>query len=213
MDKIILSGSDMDFILQWRDDHKDLVRLGVCPLKAVKIICADSDCVTTAIRDDEHINLGITCHGKSIGKLVFKPLENGLCSVVKNTLQLPQELMKDAIQDFLTVYLSTMAFLVFGNATVRPHGTEMKTRRDAPRKNGKTSPKKKYKSCVYILNRTGNVRLMPRGSHNSPDGMFSVRGHYRHYKDGKVIWVSEYVKGRGEKKGKIYKTGLPSGNV
>ena len=36
---------------------------------------------------------------------------------------------------------------------------------------------------------------------------FGVRGHYRHYKDGRRIWVKEYVKGTGTKISKTYKIG------
>lgn len=32
-------------------------------------------------------------------------------------------------------------------------------------------------------------------THKSPEGIFSVRGHFRKYKSGKVIWIDEYLKG------------------
>lgn len=33
-------------------------------------------------------------------------------------------------------------------------------------------------------------------THRSPEGIFSVRGHFRKYKkSGKVIWIDEYLKG------------------
>lgn len=31
--------------------------------------------------------------------------------------------------------------------------------------------------------------------HRSPEGIFSVRGHFRKYKSGKIVWISEYLKG------------------
>lgn len=40
-----------------------------------------------------------------------------------------------------------------------------------------------------------------------PGGIFTVRGHYRHYKSGKVVWVSEYKKGTGKMRRKTYKVG------
>lgn len=42
MDKIVLYRKDIEFVLKWRDEHKELVRLGVNPLGAVKIVCTDS---------------------------------------------------------------------------------------------------------------------------------------------------------------------------
>ena len=47
--------------------------------------------------------------------------------------------------------------------------------------------------------------MMAKGSHRSPRGSY-VRGHYRHYKSGKVVWIEEYQKGTGKaEKGKTYK--------
>ena len=31
--------------------------------------------------------------------------------------------------------------------------------------------------------------------HKSPEGIFSVRGHFRKYKSGKIVWINEYLKG------------------
>lgn len=42
------------------------------------------------------------------------------------------------------------------------------------------------------------------GEHASPKGEFSVRGHYRHYKSGKIVWINEYRKGEGKRNGKKY---------
>lgn len=33
------------------------------------------------------------------------------------------------------------------------------------------------------------------GCHRSPDGVFPVRGHFRRYKSGKVVWIEGYFKG------------------
>lgn len=33
------------------------------------------------------------------------------------------------------------------------------------------------------------------GRHRSPEGVFQVRGHFRRYKTGKVIWIDGFMKG------------------
>ncbi len=202
MDKIRLSTADIEFILQWRDEHKDLVRLGMSPLKAVKIICFESGYTITAVREGKLLNFGINQNGKSLGKLVFETLGNGMCELVKNTTKLQNE---DS-QAVLTVYSSAMALLVFGRATIQQDESDV--REVVPHKPKKTSKKSKRNGYTYILGRSGKEpHLMVKGSHSSPSGMFSVRGHYRHYKSGKVIWITEYTKGCGKKKDKTYKVG------
>lgn len=72
----------------------------------------------------------------------------------------------------------------------------------------KKSKKRKRNGVTYILGRSGNEpKMMVKGAHSSPSGTFSVRGHYRHYKSGKVIWIAEFTKGSGKKKDKTYKVG------
>ena len=39
MDKALLNRDDIDALLAWRDEHKDLVRSAPAPLKAIEIIC------------------------------------------------------------------------------------------------------------------------------------------------------------------------------
>lgn len=82
----------------------------------------------------------------------------------------------------------------------------------APRKAHTKGAKKPYKrssaQTTYIIRKVnGTLLAAPSGSHASPRGIFTVRGHYRHYKSGKVVWVAEYKKGTGKKKSKTYKVG------
>ena len=42
---------------------------------------------------------------------------------------------------------------------------------------------------------------------DSPACSFTVRGHFRHYKSGKTVWIAEYRKGTGRSRGKTYKIG------
>ena len=71
--------------------------------------------------------------------------------------------------------------------------------------NGEPDPKGSWSSGRKATQST--ILAAPRGFHASPRGIFTVRGHYRHYKSGKVVWVSEYKKGTGKKKKKTYKMG------
>ena len=41
----------------------------------------------------------------------------------------------------------------------------------------------------------GKVYALSTGTHRSPEGIFSVRGHFRKYKSGKIVWIDEYLKG------------------
>lgn len=112
---------------------------------------------------------------------------------------------KDGLQSVLTVYCSVMALMAYGRREAEPQDAPSSGQKQAP---SKRPTKRKRKRITYILRSVnGALSAVPRGSHASPRGTFTVRGHYRHYKSGKVVWVSEYKKGTGKRKGKIYKIG------
>ena len=56
-----------------------------------------------------------------------------------------------------------------------------------------------HKLKAYVS--TSHAPAEHTGTGHSPSHEFDVRGHYRHYKSGKVIWINEFTKckGRGTK--------------
>lgn len=203
MNKVLLKEKDLHFLLQWRDEHKDLVRLGVAPMKAVKIICVDSGFTITGIREENKMRLTVNENGRAIGNLTFELMEDGLCKLVRDTTKLSQENR----QAVLTVYCSVMALIVFGKFTVDVGQNTAQEKESRPTKPTKSHKRSQRNGVTYILGATVNeLQMMAKGSHRSPRSSFSVRGHYRHYKSGKVVWIDEYQKGTGKaEKGKTYK--------
>ena len=149
------------------------------------------------------MRLTVNENGRSIGNLTFELLEDGLCKLVRDTTKLSQENR----QAVLTVYCSVMALIVFGKFTVDIDQNTARKMKSQPTKPTKSHKRSKRNGVTYILNATGNEpQMMVKGSRRSPRGSFSVRGHYRHYKSGKVVWIAEYKKGSGKhQKGSTYK--------
>lgn len=84
----------------------------------------------------------------------------------------------------ITSYVHTNAFLWYGNFLDRD----------------------KREFSAVGTNRNGNKTIVFRpfqnqlyaasvGHHRSPEGVFQVRGHFRRYKTGKVIWIDGFMKG------------------
>lgn len=209
MDKVILSESDLTYLLEWRDSHKDLVRLNPAPMKSIEIVCKDSGFTIKGIREDDYLKLNINHKGMSLGSVQFRMLPGGLWSKVKDKTNLPD---KDGVQSVLTVYGSLMALMVYGNSDRPTEFVDLPPQTAADKKTS-TKPsrpqkQKKRQSVTYILRSDKNgIYVASKGRHASPKGVFGVRGHYRHYKSGKVVWISEFQKGTGKKKNKTYKVG------
>lgn len=206
MDKIILTTQDIEWLLRWRDEHPSRVRELPATLKAIKIECKDSGWIIKGFRDGNRITLQLGRDGKSFGSKKFEILEGGFLSSPpeKDKMQVSDE----DKQSVLTVYCSLMALMTFGNIDADfPEATSRAQK--APHKPHHSSNKKRKKiGTTYILRNTpSGLRAVSLGSHASPGYAFSVRGHYRHYKSGKVVWISEFTKGTGKRKDRTYKIG------
>lgn len=208
MDKILYSKDDVEFLLSWRDKHLDEVRKYACPIKAIKIISKVNGTICTCVRNGNTINVSVTLNGKHYGKIVAEILYMGMYHV--DTNRTSKIFTSDAIQSIMTVYASTMALLAYGNETTKPSKQIIHKSDDSKPKDNKKNKKKQSKSkssgITYVLRRDSkNAVIIPHGKHRSPQGTFNVRGHFRHYRDGKIIWIEEYSKGCGDKKSKTYK--------
>lgn len=202
MDKVELSVKDIEALLKWRDQHPQEVKSHPAPLKAVEIVMPHNGYRIKGIREGDQLRLHLSQNGTQLGNCRFVRRPDGMWASTRNRMQVG----RDDLQAVLTVYCSVMALMAYGRREVEPQDT-------TPEPGSKPSPskrptKRKSKRTTYILRSiNGALSAVPRGSHASPRGIFTVRGHYRHYKSGKVVWVSEYQKGTGKRKGKTYKLG------
>lgn len=204
MDKIFYTKEDMEFLLDWRDKHIDYVHQCVCPIRAIKIISKVNGIALTCIRDGDIIKINVSLNERPFGKLIAHTLPSGYYKVDDKTTK---NLNMDEIQSIMTTYASTMALLAYGNEITRPaKQISRRTETNKPNPNKKKPKKSKSSGITYVLRRDSKTAaIMPHGKHRSPQGTFNVRGHFRHYRDGKIVWIEEYSKGHGDKKSKTYK--------
>lgn len=90
---------------------------------------------------------------------------------------------QDYIEYAVQGVLVSNAYLFYGNVA----GGDFVKVSSKNSDDGKVIAFREYNGKVYAIETT---------AHRSPDGIFSVRGHFRKYsKTGKVIWIDEYLKG------------------
>lgn len=224
MDKALLSDKDLDALQSWRDEHQDLVRSMPSPLKGIDIVCTDKHVTIRCIRNSEtSLRLYLSTDSKNRGYIDMTKLPFRYeWEVVKDKVdrmdgRIPEIVLTESYKAMFTIYSSLMALMVYGAEDRLPPLAPTDTRIPAPvnPRTPASRPSAKAKSntkpsVTYILKRykDGDIRTAVKGSHASPHGVFSVRGHYRHYSSGKVVWVSEYKKGTGKKpRSKTYKIG------
>ncbi len=203
MDKIVVTAADIEKLLAWRDENNDFVRSMPVPLREVEIQIVESGISIKCFRSDKKLKLYLDSPARKLGHVVFAPLGNGLWKKVST---LPADCNPtETEQGALTVYGSLMALMTYGTGSIR--GEKSATSTKAPTKRiGSTKPH--TANTTYIIHSAGKqLTVFPRGHHASPACSFTVRGHFRHYKSGKTVWIAEYRKGTGRNRRKTYKIG------
>ena len=190
MDRIVLSWQDAETIGKWAVENKKLVYSYPVPLKNLQIIL-NKTWIADIERRGNKVKIRHTIDGINRGTQVFKLGKTQKTEFNNSTLQGPD------FATVLMVYVSTMAYMVYAKEYM-----ERLPRKTAIHRTG--SPSKAGKGYTYILHKTSTAA--PQGGHHrSPQGTFSVRGHYRHYKTGKTVWIKEYRKGTGKETGREYR--------
>ena len=199
MDKIILSSKDVETLLEWRDNNADLVRRNPAPFKGIILEFPETNIHIKAYNDAGKITFYLQVNGKKAGKITGLQLPGGLFQEKKNTTKL----LKDDVQSIITVYASLMALIVYHKPEAAAAAKEPRQERPKRTKNG---VQRRKNGITYLLKSSASgPQIRPRGQHSSPAGAFTVRGHYRHYKNGKTVWIRPYHKGTGGHKDKVYK--------
>lgn len=92
------------------------------------------------------------------------------------------ESLNEVVRFVSTVLLTVNAYLTYGNAYEDRPVVLLGKNEDG----GKSIIFRVFEGKAYAVATT---------THRSPSGVFGVRGHFRRYKSGKVIWIDEYMKG------------------
>jgi hypothetical protein len=152
-----------------------------------------------AYNDAGKITFYLFINGQKAGKITGRQLPGGFLKVKKNTTKLTG----DDIQSIITVYASLMALIVYHKPEPAAAAAEQRQERPKKANNGQ---ERRQNSVTYLLKHSSSgPRIHPRGHHSSPAGVFTVRGHYRHYKNGRSVWIKPYKKGTGGPQSKTYK--------
>lgn len=213
MDKIYISKCDEEKLFDWRDEHKNLVRNYKASTKKVKYVLnyeAKNPIIITVIDSGkDRVDFTITQQGKRLDSFRYDRYTWGVSeswNAIKETEE-ERTVRIGARQEAISIHCSTQALL--NNRRIAERNSEQEIRWSVAKTTGKTeikdTAKKKSKrnNIIKISDALYTpVEAYAKSFHNytKPTREISVRGHYRHYKSGKTIWIEEYKKNSGKSK-------------
>lgn len=181
MDTIFIDTETSEALDEWGAENRDYVRIDSFYFTKCKVVVKDLD-IECYVEHTKKNKIRIKYNSTTAAKVEFVRdgiLDNDYTVKVQ---KLNPDFPDESIKSCVATYLLINGYLFFGNLV------ENKTVKTQGKNDGedKVIVFRKSKGKVYAIN---------VGSHRSPEGVFSVRGHLRHYKSGKNIWIEEYVKG------------------
>ena len=215
MDKIYISQDEENKLFRWRDEHKNLVRNYKASIKKVKYIlfCEMNNPIIITVIDggEARVDFTITRQGKRLDSFRYDRYRMTV-DETWHTLKEPKavkEAKSAGRQEAISIHASTQALLNHRKRIEVDQGQE--PREDVESIVEKVKSKERIQKKDNIIKISDivytPVEASTRGFRNytKPTREISVRGHYRHYRSGKTIWIDEYKKNAGkDKKSKKY---------
>lgn len=202
MVKIPLSVEQINALLKWRDEHKELVRACVVPFPECEIISENG--MKIRVRKSDvfptiyNFIMSDTIQHEIVGRFEYMTMTGAVHHGAPR-------LHENDVQSAITVWATVMAYIVNfephfvekPKANVEPKDTE--PRSASPRKQKRAENSVLYLNPIKFIGESKNAS---QRKYTPPSCAFSVRGHYRHLKSGKVVYVHPYEKNTGKEKDK-----------
>ena len=202
MVKIPLTVEQINALLKWRDEHKEIVRACVVPFPSCEIVGENGVKIRTQQNKDFPSVYSFTVSNTILhevkGRFDYMTMTG---SVIHGEPQLSHEDTQTAI----TVWATVMAYIVnFEPNIVAKENDESRSKDDNQRSASQRSHKRPENSVLYLnpVKFISESKNAVQRKYTPPACAFSVRGHYRHMKSGKVVYVHPYEKYTGKEKDK-----------
>lgn len=197
MIKIPLTINQINDLLKWRDDHKNLVRDLIVPFPECEII-SENGMKIRSVKDNGSENVYAFTVSDTNAHEVRGRFKYNIIS--KSVEQMFPKLPEEDIQSAITVWASALAFVLnFHPEVIKKTSNSYEGTNGCRRKEKSTQ----QKNCVIYLNNVYQYTnsISPQKRKYTPcETQFSVRGHYRHMKSGKIVYIKPYEKNTGKKK-------------
>ncbi len=212
---IISSNSKMDLIIKWYQDNQDLEFIS--PIDKGYVELKEELIGFSFEHRHNNTNICIYMYNNNNPLPIVSFDYNTKTETKSNFMyHVPKERINSArmilhmdktLDKEIFKYRAIMTFMVYHREYVIADNSKASTGTHESHKAISNHHTNSLSSKIYISDSINKKNLRITSKHNSPSYEFEVRGFYRHYKSGKVIWVDGFTKGKGKgkKQNKEYK--------
>jgi hypothetical protein len=203
--------NEINNLLEWRDNNKNLVRQHNFPLLqgTIQSTFNGVTIVFKKLGDKVYLDCLMKRNGKPSHFLTFfwryTDMQIEIIHPEKALMKEHNAFYTEQAQSMITVFASIMAYMehykeykeLVNKKTIQSVKTKKK-------KNGKKKNIRKANKVIYTIsvNKEEDKNKEKREYHLDESKSWTVKGHSRTLKNGKTIWIKPYVKGNKEEKPK-----------
>jgi hypothetical protein len=214
-DKIeFVSPHEVEDLLSWRDNNKDLVRKHNFPLEQGVIDSVFNDVKIIFQKQGNEVYLD--CVMKRNGTYshfltfywIYEKMQIQIIHPEKKLMEENNDFYTGQAQSMITVFASLMAYMEhFQEHRELVQKKTISNTKVKKKKNGKKKTIRKANKVVYNISVVNEMPKQKREYSIDETKSWTVKGHWRHYKDGSKTWVKPYKKGNvdGEEEPATYR--------
>lgn len=202
MVKIPLTSEQIVSLFEWRDKNRDLVRRAVIPFPnceitngmGIKIRVKQKDLNSSVYLFTVSDTVSNTVMGR-FSYLTYTGLVHHWFPVLE----------KEGVQDCISIWGTVMAYILnFEPKFIPPDEEQIKEKSGTNHKATQRKRKQPKNSVLYLnpIKYITGAKNQAQRKYTAPSVSFSVRGHYRNTRYGKVVYVHPYEKYTGKEKDK-----------
>jgi hypothetical protein len=202
LDKILMSENDINLLFEWRDNHKEYVRNFKPVLKEGCIVIEKDGNKTIEVfkSNGKFHTYHMFVNGRPVHQIVWDvETKKGITTFTDYNFSKEKEYQYNS--SVLSLHASLMAYMEYysDNAEYVERKEVSVTHHKKPKKNskGKKSPTR-IKRVIYDIKVTKESVKRDKNLYERHAEKWNVRGHWRHLKSGKKVWINPHVKGEGK---------------
>ena len=182
MNRILIDAESWSLLDKWRAENAGYVKFAGPYFQDVEMHLVGTGGVAYAQWKKDKWKINIKVNGKIYATIHIEEPEDEKHEFMLRVNKKTENINDDYIRNLVTIFLTTNSYLTYGNLSEDRPVVLL----------GKNDGEDKVITFRAFQGRTYAVCTR---AHRSPEGVFGVRGHFRHNRNGTVTWIDEYLKG------------------
>ncbi len=182
MNKVLIDEESWSLLDKWRAENAGYVKFARPYFNDVEIHLIGTSGVAYAQWKKDRWKINVKLDGSIYATIYIEPSDVPEHDFILRVTPKKGDTNKDYIRNFVTIFLTANSYLTYGNLSEDRPVVLL----------GKNDGEDKV---ITFRAFQGKTYAVCTRAHRSPEGVFGVRGHFRHNKNGTVTWIDEYLKG------------------